>query len=98
MSNEVVRYSVSDGVAEIMLDRPPVNALNMPLIDALLTNLEKARDDAAVRAVIIGSVHKVFCAGCTSCTCRGWSASTGRSVRCFWESTSTPKLHIGWAS
>jgi enoyl-CoA hydratase/carnithine racemase len=63
MSNEVVRYSVSDGVAEIMLDRPPVNALSMPLIDALLTGLQEAKDDAAVRAVIIGTVHKVFCAG-----------------------------------
>jgi enoyl-CoA hydratase len=35
----------------------------MPLIDALLGALEKARDDASVRAVIICSAHKVFCAG-----------------------------------
>jgi hypothetical protein len=28
MSDELVRYSVSDRVAEIMLDRPPVNALS----------------------------------------------------------------------
>jgi enoyl-CoA hydratase len=35
----------------------------MPLIDALLEALGKAREDAAVRAVIIASAHKVFCAG-----------------------------------
>ena len=35
----------------------------MDLIDALLAALAKARDDDAVRAVIIGSAHKVFCAG-----------------------------------
>ena len=63
MSTELVRYSVSDKIAEIMLDRPPVNALSMPLIDALLAALAKARDDETVRAVIIGSAHKVFCAG-----------------------------------
>ena len=63
MSAELVRYSVSGNIAEIMLDRPPVNALSMPLIDALLAALAKARDDEAVRAVIIGSAHKVFCAG-----------------------------------
>ena len=63
MCAELVRYSVSDKIAEIMLDRPPVNALSMPLIDALLAALSKARDDEAVRAVIIGSAHKVFCAG-----------------------------------
>lgn len=63
MSEQLIRYSVSDDIAEIMLDRPPVNALSMPLIDALLAALAKARDDEAVRAVIIGSAHKVFCAG-----------------------------------
>src|SRR5678816_1817393 len=63
MSAELVRYSVSLEIAEIMLDRPPVNALSMPLIDALLAALQKARDDPSVSAVIIGSLHKVFCAG-----------------------------------
>src|ERR1700676_3610373 len=63
MSAELVRYSVSDSIAEIMLDRAPVNALSMALIDALLAALTKARDDDTVRAVIIASAHKVFCAG-----------------------------------
>ncbi|MCC8936060.1 enoyl-CoA hydratase/isomerase family protein [Bradyrhizobium sp. Arg68] len=60
---DLVRYSVADQIAEIVLDRAPVNALSIPLIDALLAALAKARDDAAVRAVIIHSAHKVFCAG-----------------------------------
>jgi enoyl-CoA hydratase len=63
MSTDLVRYSVSGNIAEIMLDRGPVNALSMDLIDALLAALSKARDDEAVRAVVIGSAHKVFCAG-----------------------------------
>jgi enoyl-CoA hydratase/carnithine racemase len=63
MNSDLVRYSISGGIAELMLDRAPVNALSMPLIDALLGALAKARDDEAVRAVIIGSAHKVFCAG-----------------------------------
>ena len=63
MSEQLVRYSVSDNIAEVMLDRPPVNALSMPLIDALLAALARARDDAALRAVILASAHKVFCAG-----------------------------------
>jgi enoyl-CoA hydratase/carnithine racemase len=61
--SELVRYSVSENIAEITLDRPPVNALSMELIDALLAALAKARDDDAVRAIVIGSAHKVFCAG-----------------------------------
>jgi enoyl-CoA hydratase len=63
MSSDLVRYSAADGLAELMLDRAPVNALSMPLIDALLSALAKARDDESVRTVIIGSTQKVFCAG-----------------------------------
>lgn len=63
MGAELVHYTLSDAIAEITLDRAPVNALSMPLIDALLAALEKARDDATARAVIVCSAHKVFCAG-----------------------------------
>lgn len=63
MSAALVHYAVSDAVAEITLDRAPVNALSMPLIDGLLDALSKAKDDPFVRAVIIASAHKVFCAG-----------------------------------
>src|SRR3954465_5546710 len=63
MGTEFVHYSVADAIAEIPLDRAPVNALSMPLIDALLAALQKARDDATVRAVIVRSAHKVFGAG-----------------------------------
>jgi enoyl-CoA hydratase len=63
MGDELVHYTVSDAIAQITLDRAPVNALNMPLIDGLLSALAKARDDQSVRAVILCSAHKVFCAG-----------------------------------
>src|SRR6202790_4312827 len=63
MGAELVRYTVSDAIAEITLDRAPVNALSIPLIDALLERLAKARDDKAGGAVIVCSAHKVFCAG-----------------------------------
>jgi enoyl-CoA hydratase/carnithine racemase len=63
MSQDIVRYEVSDWIAEITLNRAPVNALSLQLIDALLDALKKAKSDPAVRAVIIASAHKVFCAG-----------------------------------
>lgn len=63
MCAALVHYAVSDAVAEITLDRAPVNALSMPLIDGLLDALGKAKDDSSVRAVVIASAHKVFCAG-----------------------------------
>jgi enoyl-CoA hydratase len=82
MSPELVHYAVTDAIAEITLDRAPVNALSMPLIDALLEALGKARDDAAVRAVIIASAQKVFCAGLDLDIVRG---KQGTEVKPFLE-------------
>jgi enoyl-CoA hydratase len=65
MSYENVRLDVADGVATVALDRPETrNALSDAMLDDLLAALEAARDDDAVRCVVLASTHeKVFSAG-----------------------------------
>ena len=65
MSNETVRYDVSDGVATIALDQPDTrNALSNELLAGLIGAFELAAADDAVRCVVLGSTHdKVFSAG-----------------------------------
>jgi enoyl-CoA hydratase/carnithine racemase len=66
MPYETLRYDVSDkGVATIALDEPDTrNALSDQLLSELIAALESARDDAAVRCVVLSSTHeKVFSAG-----------------------------------
>ncbi len=66
MTFETLRYDVSDaGVATIALDQPDTrNALSDQLLGELIAALETARDDAAVRCVVLTSTHdKVFSAG-----------------------------------
>ena len=59
-----IRYEVRDQVAEILLDNPPVNALDRALMDDLLACLRRAGRDNEVGAVIIASaVPGRFCAG-----------------------------------
>jgi len=61
-----VRYDVSSsGVATITLDDPESrNALSDELLDALIATFERARDDDAVRCVVLTSSHeKVFSSG-----------------------------------
>ena len=59
-----IRYEVRDNVAEILLDNPPVNALDRGLMEDLLATLERAGRDNEVGAVIIASaVPGRFCAG-----------------------------------
>ena len=60
-----VRYGVDAGVATIALDQPETrNALSDELLDGLIEAFELARDDDAVRAVVLTSTHeKVFSSG-----------------------------------
>jgi enoyl-CoA hydratase/carnithine racemase len=64
MADELL-YEVKDRVATLTLNRPDQrNALNGELLAALVDGMKRARDDDAVRAVVLtGSGEKVFCAG-----------------------------------
>ncbi|HEU4973488.1 MAG TPA: enoyl-CoA hydratase-related protein [Baekduia sp.] len=66
MAYETVRYEVADtGVATIALDHPETrNALSDQVLDDLLAAFTAARDDDAVRCVVLTSTHdKVFSSG-----------------------------------
>jgi 3-hydroxypropionyl-coenzyme A dehydratase len=66
MAYDTLRYDVSQaGVATIALDQPDTrNALSDELLADLIAALEAARDDQAVRCVVLRSTHdRVFSAG-----------------------------------
>jgi enoyl-CoA hydratase len=59
----MIRFDASDGVAEILLDNPPVNAITDALMDAMMAALCMAGSDPRVRAIVLGSaVPGRFCA------------------------------------
>jgi enoyl-CoA hydratase len=66
MASDPVRYQVAAaGVATITLDHPETrNALSDELLDGLIDAFTRARDDEAVRCVVLTSSHaKVFSSG-----------------------------------
>jgi enoyl-CoA hydratase len=65
MAYEQLLYEVSDGVATLTLNRPDQrNALSGQLLSELVDGLKTARDDEAVKSVVLtGAGDKVFCAG-----------------------------------
>ncbi len=76
-----VRYEIRDAVAEIMLDRPPVNSLTRAMIGEVLEALERASADPSVRAVILGSsVPNQFCAGLNLNEVSGGNSADFRAV------------------
>jgi enoyl-CoA hydratase len=53
----------SDGTLELTLDRPPVNAFSIGLINDLAARLEGLKDRADVRVVLLRSAGEGFCGG-----------------------------------
>jgi enoyl-CoA hydratase len=58
-----VRSELRDGVGEIVLDVPPVNALPVAGWDELAAALRHLSADAATRAVVLRAEGRGFCAG-----------------------------------
>ena len=65
MNFEKLRYSIEDSVATIALDDPDTrNSLSDAMLSDLIAAFEAARDDDAVRCVVLTSTHeKVFSSG-----------------------------------
>ena len=61
--SEVTQYAVRDAVAVISMNNPPVNGLSDALRAGILSNLEKADKDPAVKAVILIGAAKAFSGG-----------------------------------
>lgn len=59
-----IEYSVHDRIATIAMNRPPVNAIDHQMIDAIYAALRRADTDGDVRAVILTSaLPGIFCGG-----------------------------------
>ena len=59
----MIRYRLKNNIALITMNSPPVNALGLPMREALVKNLHQAFADEAVKAVVIASSLPLFCAG-----------------------------------
>ncbi len=59
----MINTRVTEGVLEILIANPPVNALGAKVRQGLLSAIEAAQSDDAVRAIIIRGVGRLFSGG-----------------------------------
>lgn len=59
----LIRIDHDDGVVEIRLDRPPVNALSAAFLSDFGQLVDRLGTDEGVRAIVLSSDFKVFSAG-----------------------------------
>jgi enoyl-CoA hydratase len=82
MNLTTVRYGVEGGVATLTLDRPEArNALNRAMCDDIVAAAATARDDAAVKLVLVRGNGPVFCAGADLKERKGMGADAVRARR-----------------
>jgi 3-hydroxyacyl-CoA dehydrogenase len=61
--SELVRYTVTDRVAVITIDNPPVNALSPGVPEGISSAVARAVDDAAAEAIVLIGAGTTFIAG-----------------------------------
>jgi 3-hydroxyacyl-CoA dehydrogenase len=61
--NEMVRVSLTGGVAVVTIDNPPVNALSRGVPEGISAAIDRAEQDSSVSAVVIIGAGKTFVAG-----------------------------------
>jgi enoyl-CoA hydratase/carnithine racemase len=54
---------LENGILHVTLARPPANALSIAAMASLQAEFDRARDDKAVRVIVLAASGKVFCAG-----------------------------------
>jgi enoyl-CoA hydratase/carnithine racemase len=55
--------SLDRGILRITLSNPPANLLSIEVMRDIQAELDRARDDSAVRVIVIAATGKMFCAG-----------------------------------
>jgi enoyl-CoA hydratase/carnithine racemase len=62
--SELVTITVTDHVADVRFNRPEkMNALNMPMFEAISAAAETVMKDRSIRAVVLSGEGRAFCAG-----------------------------------
>ncbi len=63
-SSEFIKKRKEESALVITLDNPPVNALNLKLLDELVAAVKEGNEDPEVRGIVItGAGNNAFCAG-----------------------------------
>ena len=74
--NQTASSVVTDGIALITLDNPPVNALSAPLRQALQSELDRAFRDDQVHAIMLICAGRTFIEGAEAAGLRRFVRAT----------------------
>lgn len=62
-SDNFIKYDIQNGIALLTLNRPPLNVLNIPMLEQLKGTLSDLSENTAVRCLVFEAEGKMFSAG-----------------------------------
>ena len=77
---ELVTFLVKDGVAEVVISNPPVNALNAQVIEELSEVISSVGQTGAAAVIITGAGERAFVAGADITEFPSLNAVTGKNL------------------
>ena len=63
MDTEIIKTDISDYIATVTIDRPPVNAMNRQMFEEIQAAFDALNNRSDVRVAIFTGAGKCFCAG-----------------------------------
>src|SRR5215470_17821712 len=63
MTAEIIKTDISDYIATVTIDRPPVNAMNRQMFDEIQAAFDALNNRSDVRVAVFTGAGKCFCAG-----------------------------------
>src|SRR5262249_37540402 len=85
VSVSTLSIAVDGAVSLVTFDRPPVNAVDLGVIDDFLSAIPRLAADPAVRAVVLTGTGRRFCAGADVSMMRDLSAANHRKGGGWWD-------------
>jgi enoyl-CoA hydratase/carnithine racemase len=82
---ETATIAIEGHVARITFANPPLNFANIALLRAIADALERLDDDPAIRAIVLASEGKSFCAGADLAADNGFGGTTDDPLREFYD-------------
>lgn len=97
MSEDRVSIEITDGVADVRLNRPEkLNALDLPMFDGIVAAIDRLAETPGLRCVVLSGEGRAFCAGLDMAAMASGGSGIDLSHRPWGDANIVQQVAWGW--